>query len=97
MRIKRLRVPAIELFETINNLNLYYMEDIFTLKLNSKERPNGILVKYHNAITYGGKTLKTLGPKIWNQLPGDIESETSYTNFNILKLGSDQKVDAICT
>ena len=44
-------------------------------------RPNDILVKHHNTITYDTKNLKTLGTKIWNQLPQDIKSETSYTKF----------------
>ena len=57
------------------------MEDIFTPKLFPKVRPNGILVKHYNTITFGTKSLKTLGVKIWNQLPGGIKSETSYTKF----------------
>ena len=79
MEIKRLRVPAIEIFKTVNNLNRKYMKDIFTPKPHYKVRPNDILVKHHNTITYGTKSLKTLGLKIWNQLPDDIKSETTYT------------------
>ena len=57
------------------------MKDIFTPKLYPKVRPSD-MVKHHNTITtYGAKSLKTLGPKIWHQLPGDIKSETSYTKF----------------
>ena len=81
MEIKRLRVLAIEIFKTVNNLNPNYMKDIFTPKLHPKVRPNDILVKHHNTITYGTKSLKTLGRKIWSQLPGDIKSEASYTKF----------------
>ena len=81
MEIKQVRVLAIEIFKTVNNLNPNYMKDIFTPKLYPKVRPNDILVKHHNTMTYGTKSLKTLGPKIWNQLPEDIKSETSYTKF----------------
>ena len=81
MQIKRLRVLAIEIFKTVNNLNPNYMKGIFTPKLHPKVRPNDILVKHHNIMTYGTKSLKTLGPKIWNQLRQDIKSETSYTKF----------------
>ena len=81
MEIRRLRVLAIEIFKIVNNLNPNYMKDIFTPKLHPKVRPNDILVKHRNSITYGAKSLKTFGPKIWNQLPGDIKSETSYTKF----------------
>ena len=79
MKIKQLRVLAIEIFKTVNNLNLNYKKSIFAPKTHAKLRPNGILVKYHNTITYGAKSLKTLGPKIWKQLLGNIKSETSYT------------------
>ena len=77
MEITRLRVLAIEVFKTVNNLNPNYIKDIFTPKLHPKVRPNDILVKHHNTITNGTKSLKTLGPKICNQLPEDIKLETS--------------------
>ena len=81
MEIKRLRVLAIRIFKTVNNLNPNYMKDIFTPKLHPKVRPTDILVKQHNTITYGTKSLKTLDPKVWDQLPEDIKPETSYTKF----------------
>ena len=46
MEIKRLRVLAIEIFKTVNNLNPNYMKDVFTPKLHPKVRPNDILVKH---------------------------------------------------
>ena len=51
MEIKRLRVLPIEIFKTVNNLNINYMKDIFTPKLHPKVRPNDVLVKHHNTIT----------------------------------------------
>ena len=81
MEIKRLRVLAFEIFKTVNNLSPNYMKIIFTPKLHPKVRPNDISVKHHNAITYDARSLKTLSPKIWNQLPGDIKSETSFTKL----------------
>ena len=56
------------------------MKNIFTLKLHPKVRPNSILVKHHN--TCGVKSPKKLGPKIWNQLLCDINSDTSYAKVN---------------
>ena len=72
MEITRLRVLATEVFKTVNNLNQNYKKDIFTPKLHPKVKSNDILVKHHNTITNGTKSLKTLGPKICNQLPEDI-------------------------
>ena len=37
--------------------------------------------KHHNTITYSTKSLKTVDPKIRNQLPEGIKPETSYTKF----------------
>ena len=62
MEIKPLKVPAIEIFKTVNNLNPNYIEDTLTPKLHPKVRPNDIPIKHHNTITYGTKSLKTLGP-----------------------------------
>ena len=47
IKIKRLRVLAIEIFKTVNNLNPNYMKDILTPKLHTKVRPNDILLKHH--------------------------------------------------
>ena len=58
MEIKRLRVLTIEIFKTVNNFNPNYTKDIFTQKLHPKVRPNDILVKHHNTITCGTKSLK---------------------------------------
>ena len=81
MEIKRLRNLATEIFKTVNNLNPSFMKNIFTSKENAKVRPNNIVVKSHNSATYGDKSLMTLGPKIWNALPENIKSETSYKKF----------------
>ena len=84
METKRLRNLATEIFKTVNNLNQNFMKNIFTSKENAKVRPNNIIVKSHNSqlkVTYGNKSLMTLGPKIWNALPENIKSETSYKKF----------------
>ena len=83
--------------KTVNNLNPNYIKDIFTPKLHPKVRPNDILVKHRNTITYGTKSLKTLGRKMWNQLPKDIKSRHLMPILrNILTLGFDQNVVVMC-
>ena len=81
MEIKRLRNLATEIFKTVNNLSPSFIKNIFTSKENAKVCPNNIVVKSHNSATYGDKSLMTLGPKIWNALPENIKSETSYKKF----------------
>ena len=68
METKRLRVLVIEIFKIVNNFNPNYIKDIFTPKLHPKGRPNDMLLKHHDAITYGTESLKTLGATIWAHL-----------------------------
>jgi len=81
MELKRIRTLAIEVFKTINELNPSFMKNVFSAKKNAKIRPNDILVKSHKTVTYGGKSLTTLGPKIWNSLPSNIKAENSFLRF----------------
>ena len=64
MEIKKLRTSATEIFKTINNTNHLYTKNTFTPKTNAKIRPHDIIVRRHNAATYGDKSLTALGPKI---------------------------------
>ena len=66
MEIKRLRTLATEIFKTINNINPSYMKNIFTPKTNAKMRPHDIIVRHHNAATYGDKNLISYKYKVIN-------------------------------
>ena len=44
-------------------------------------RPNNIQVNTHKTVKYGDKSLRTLGPQIWNSLPEHIKNETDYIKF----------------
>ena len=81
MEIKRPRNLALEIFETINDLNPSFMKSIFSVKLNARVRPNYILVKTRKSATFRDKSLATLGAKIWNTLPQNIKAENSNVKF----------------
>ena len=81
MEIGRLRTLAVEIFKTLNEINPPYMNHIFTPKENSKVRQNGIIVKRINTSRFSTQSLRSLGPKIWNNLPSNIKSETSFPKF----------------
>ena len=81
MQIKRIKQLAIEIFKTVNNLNPDFMKNIFTSKQNARVRPHDLLVRSHNTATYGDKSLKMLGPKIWNAMPTEIKRETSLSKL----------------
>ena len=81
MEIKRLQCLALEIFKTVNNLNPYYMNEIFSKTANLTQRPLDIKFKQNNAIKYGGNSLRSLRPHIWNFLLREIKKQTDYKKF----------------
>ena len=53
---------------------LLNMKDIFTPKENAKVRQNDIIVTRINTNRFGTQSLRSLGPKIWNNLLSNIKS-----------------------
>ena len=76
MEIKRLRCLALEIFKTVNNLNPYYMKEIFSKTTNLTHRPLDINFNQNNTTKYGSNSLRSLGPHIWIFLPSKIKKET---------------------
>ena len=77
MNVKRLRFLCKEIYKTINNLNLSFMKQIFELRetnrnVREKYRLN-LNIPNYNQVTFGKKSLRILGPKIWNSLPCHIK------------------------
>ena len=75
---------------TKQDLNPSFMNNIFKLKINGKEvhdkyKLNLDIPKW-NQKTFGYKSLKVLGPKIWNNLPYHVKSSDNLDTFkNLLK------------
>ena len=69
MEIKRLRTLALEVFKTLNNMNPEYMKEIFHKTTFSTHRPLNLEVNENHPTKYGNKSLRCLGPHIWNSLP----------------------------
>ena len=78
MEIKRLRCLALEIFKNVNNLNPYYMKDIFSKTTNLTHRPLDLNFNQNNTTKYGSNSLRSLGTHIWNSLPSEIKKETDY-------------------
>ena len=64
MEVKRLRNLALEIFETLNNLNPEHMKENFYKATNLTHRPFNIKVYQNNTTKYGNKSLRSLGPHI---------------------------------
>ena len=89
MNVRRLRTLCV-IYRTLKDLNLSFMNNIFKLKINGREvrdkyKLNLDIPKW-NQKTFGYKSLKVLGPKIWNNLPYHIKSSKNLDTFkNLLK------------
>ena len=81
MEVKRLKTLGLEVFKTLNNLNLAFMGEIFHRTKWLTHRPNNIQVNVHKTVKYGDKSLRTLGPHIWNSLPEHVKAETNFIKF----------------
>ena len=92
MNVRRLRTLCVEIYKTLNDLNPSFMNNIFKLKINGRE----VRDKYKlnlgipmNQRTFGYKSLKVLGPKIWNNLPYHVKSSENLDTFKDLLKNSD--------
>ena len=85
MNVKRLRFLCVEIYKTINNLNPSFMKQIFELRetnrnVREKYRLN-LNIPNYNQVTFGEKSLRIFGPKIWNSLPYRIKSSKNLGTF----------------
>ena len=88
MTIQRLTYLCVEIYKTVNDLNLDYMKNIFVKSDSSRSRrlhhQNNLVVPRPNYSKFGAKSLKVLGPKIWNSLPAKIKSAETFLLFKKL-------------
>ena len=81
MEVKRLRTLALEAFKTLNDLNPGFMKNLLAKREVSKKRRNNLEIPNRNIAKCGDKSIRSLGPHIWNGLPEEIKNETSYDKF----------------
>ena len=81
MEVKRLRTLALEVFKTANHMNPKYMKELFHKTAFQTHRRLNLEVNESHTTKYGNKSLRCLGPHIWNSLPNQIKKETDYTKF----------------
>ena len=81
MEVSRLRRLSIEVFKALKFLNPDFMRTYFKKGSHSPGRKNGLVFNRTKTITFGEKSLRTLGPKIWNSLPEDVKDLTSLPKF----------------
>ena len=57
-------------------MHTYFMKDSY-----SARRRNDLVINRAKTTTFGEKSLRTLGPKIWNFLPEDVKDLPSLPKF----------------
>ena len=93
INVNRHRSLCIEIFKTLNNINPAFTNEIFELRKTNRAVQNqyklNLEVPIINQVTFGAKTIKYLGPKIWNSYPFHIKSSESLTTFKKVINNSD--------
>ena len=85
MAIQRLRTLCLESFKTLHQLNPCFMPNVFEVKssdrpIHSQQYLNLKAVRA-NQVKCGEKSLRVLGPKIWNILPPHIKNAETLFYF----------------
>ena len=85
MKASRLRSLCVEIYKSINLINPSFMNEIFRVRVTNRMvrgqyRPNLDIPKF-NRVSFGNKSIKPFGPKIWNSLPPHIKSCENLETF----------------
>ena len=88
MNVSRIRILCVEIYKTINKLSPDFMNEIFKVKqtqrpVREKYKLNLEIPKW-NQVTFGAKSLKIYGPKMWNNLPYHIKSSENLETFKTM-------------
>ena len=89
MLISRLKTLCIEIYKSINRINPTYMQNIVVKSRTGFLHDIQITYRFHKLtkLVLVKKSLRMLGPQIWNELPDKIKSTESLENFKkIIKL-----------
>ena len=86
MQVARQRTLCIEIFKTIRNLNPPSMHSIFSSRILKHPSRNPKNLKHFrpNQVTFGSKSLKAIGPQIWNCLPNELKSADNLNSFKCM-------------
>ena len=65
------------------NLNPSFMQSIFSSRTSKhpSRNPNNLNHFRPNQVTFSSKSLKAIGPQIWNCLPNEIKSADNLNSF----------------
>ena len=67
--------------KTLIDLNQAFMKNLFAKREVSMRRKNNLEIPDRSTVKYEDKSIRSLGPHIWNGLPEAIRNENFYDNF----------------
>ena len=57
---------------------LTFIKDYFGKNENSVSKKYDLKIPIRHSVTFGDKSLRSLAPRVWNSLPKQVKTETSY-------------------
>ena len=81
MEVKRLRLLALEIFKSFNENCPTFIKDYFEKNENSVSKKYDLKIPIRNSATFGENSLRSIAPRVWNSLPEQLKTETSYVKF----------------
>ena len=88
MNIRQLRFLYIEIYKTLNDLNLSFTKEIVEKSDENRVTRDryklNLNIRRRNQVTFGTKSLKFCGTKIWNALPVNIKTAENLNAFKDL-------------
>ena len=84
MRMGQMQKLPTEIYKTLSDINPRYVQELFERSSSSysTRRPNDLKVPRVNQTTYGSKSIRFEGARLWNHL---LEHINSAENLNIFK------------
>ena len=82
LHVSRMRLIALEIFKSINNLNPAFMKDLFEFKMLTHDfrDQHKLVMPSFNTLRYGRNTFTYYGAHLYNSLPAHIKV-TEYSTF----------------
>ena len=81
MEVKRLRLLALEIFKAFNQNCPTFIKNYFEKHEKSVSRKCDLKISIRSSVTFGDRSLRSLAPRVWNSLPKQLKTETSFAKF----------------
>ena len=81
MEVKRLRLLALEIFKAFNQNCPIFIKNYFEKHEKSVSRKYDLKISIRSSVTFDDRSLRSLAPRVWNSLPKQLKTETSFVNF----------------